>query len=258
LPSLGRLASQLGGIASMAGISIDSEPGANKSMLAMELLKSWEFLDTFIVENSLEVPLFAATDWDRATNKLILDKKLYDDDERKWVRSFNPAKGETAEPSSWELFVELRDRISVSQDPNTGVISISVEYYSPILAKEWVELLVAAVNERIRVRDRERARKSIEYLRQQVEQTSLAEMRMVFYKLIEEQTKNLMLTEVTDEYVLSTLASAKEPEEHSKPKRALICIAGTFVGIFLALVFAFFRNAFKATLARKDAEADGV
>ena len=256
LSSLGRLASQFGGLASLAGINVGGDSVTNNAVMAMELVKTWDFLDNFIRDNGLEVEIFAAKGWKRATDQLVIDDDLYDISTGEWVRNFDPSEGETAAPSSWELYEELRDRIAVNQDPSTGLITISVEYYSPIIAKEWVDLLVAAINSHLRVRDRDEASKSIEYLKQQIDQTSLAEMRNVFYQLVEEQTKNLMLTEVSDEYVFSTLSPARVPEEKSWPNRVLICIGGTFVGLILAVLIVFLRNIFGGISQRPEITAD--
>ena len=256
LSSLGRLAGQFGGLASLAGINLGSDSGSDKTVMAMELAKTWDFLDNFIRDNELEVAVFAATRWDRTKNQLVIDPDLYDIATSQWVRDFDPRKGETANPSSWELYAEMRDRISVSQDANTGLINLSVEFYSPILAKDWVDTLVAAINLHIRTRDRDQASQSIEYLRHQIDQTSLAEMKNVFYKLIEEQTKNLMLTEVSEEYVFSILSPARVPEKKSWPNRALICIGGTLLGFILAVLIVLLRSALGDRPRQSDNAAD--
>jgi capsular polysaccharide biosynthesis protein len=256
MSSLGRLASQFGGLASLAGINLGGDSDAYKTIMAMELVKTWDFLDNFIRDNNLEVPFFAATGWDRATDQLVINPDLYDSVAKEWVREFDPSKGQTAKPSSWKLYVRLRDRVSVSQDVSTGMITLSVEFYSPNIAKEWVDKLVTAINLRIRTRDRDQASESIEYLRRQIDQTSLAEMKNVFYQLIEEQTKNLMLTEVSEEYVFSVLSPARVPEKKSSPNRALTCISITILGFILAVFTVLLRSGFGGRPRQSDRSAD--
>ena len=245
--SLSKLAGQFGGLASLAGINLGAAGADDKSVVAMELMKTWGFLEKFIQDNQIEVEVFAAEGWNRSTNQLVIDDDLYDVENQKWIRDFDPAKGETAEPSSWELFEEFKDRMSISQDKNSGLISISVEYFSPIMAKQWTDKLVAAINAHLQKQDREEAEKSIAYLKEQINKTTVAEMQTVFYQLIEEQTKTLMLAEVSDEYVFKTLSEAKVAEEKSKPKRALICVLGSIFGavfgaILSLLIFYASRN----------------
>jgi uncharacterized protein involved in exopolysaccharide biosynthesis len=240
--SLGKLAGQFGGLASLAGINLGGGGAEDKSVVAMEIIKTWGFLETFIKDNNIEVEVFAAKGWNRASNQLIIDPELYDVENQKWVRDFNPSKGQKAEPSSWELFEELKDRVSVSQDKTSGLISLSVEYFSPEIAKQWTDQLVKAINAHIQKQDRDEATKSIAYLNDKIKETKVADMQSVFYQLIEEQTKTLMLAEVSEEYVFKTLNSAKVAEEKAKPKRALIAILGFMLGGMLAVIIVLIRH----------------
>lgn len=238
--SLSKLAGQYGGLASLAGINLGGGGGADKSLVAMEIIKTWGFLERFIEDNGLQVALFAVEGWNRSANKLIINSELYDEATKQWVRKFDTAKGQTAEPSSWQLYKALNGRINVSQDKASGLLNLSVEYYSPIIAKEWVDKLIQAINAHIQKQDREDATKSIEYLKSKINETNVSDMQAIFYQLIEEQTKSLMLAEVSDEYVFKTLSAAKVAEEKSKPKRAVIvtsgCILGGMLSILIVLV----------------------
>ncbi|TOP21050.1 LPS O-antigen length regulator, partial [Vibrio parahaemolyticus] len=71
--------------------------------------------------------------------------------------------------------------------------------------------------------------------------TSVAEMQSTFYKLIEEQTKSLMLAEVQEEFVFKVVDPAVVPEVKVKPSRALICIGGTLFGFIIGLSVVFIR-----------------
>jgi uncharacterized protein involved in exopolysaccharide biosynthesis len=235
---LSRLAGQYGGLASLAGINLSGDSGGvNKVAIAIEIIKTWGFQESFIEQNNLQVALFAATGWNRDNNNLIINPDLYNEATNKWVREFDPAKGQKAEPSSWELYKKLKDRISISQDEASGLISLTVEYYSPELAMLWANNLVKAINVNLKKRDRDEAKKSIQYLQEKIKETNVSDMQSVFYQLIEEQTKTLMLAEVSDEYVFKTLSDARVAEEKSKPKRALIFVLGFFIGMVLSILF---------------------
>ena len=251
--ALSKLASQYGGLASLAGINLGGGSGGDdKVAIAIEIIKTWGFLEQFIEKNSLQVPLFAAIGWDRSRNELIINPELYDESANKWVREFNSAKGQKAEPSSWELYKALSERISIEQDKASGLINLTVEYYSPELAKEWVVSLVKTINANLKNRDRDEATKSIQYLQEKIQETHVSDMQSVFYQLIEEQTKTLMLADVSEEYVFKTISPARIAEEKSKPKRALISVLGFIFGalisVMVVLVRYFCRKYQKPTL----------
>lgn len=241
---LASLAGQFGGLASLAGINLGAGESSD-AIIAMEILSSWGFAEQFIEKHQLAVPLFAATGWEQSSNSLILDEDLYDPEKDKWVRE--PPKGKTVNPTSWELYEEFKELITVNQDKETGLITISVIHYSPIIAKQWADWLVQDINRHMKERALIEANKSIKYLEEQINETSIAEIRTVFSELIQEQHKTKMLAQVSDEYVFKTVSVAKVPEEKEKPKRLLIVIIGVFVGGAISVASVVIRNYFKKT-----------
>jgi LPS O-antigen subunit length determinant protein (WzzB/FepE family) len=145
--------------------------------------------------------------------------------------------GKALVPSGWELYEKFSEMFSVSEDKKTGMISVSVEYFSPQLAKEWVDRLVIGINQHMQSHKLEKVNINIQYLEAQIEKTSIAEMREVFYTIIEEQIKSKMLAEASPEYAFVTVSPAMVPEEKSQPKRALICILGTLLGGMLSVLW---------------------
>lgn len=238
--ALGNMAGQLGGLASLAGINIG--PGENTETLeAMEIMQSWGFIEEFVESNNLQIPVYAGEGWDKASNSLKLDDEIYDAESKTWLIE-SEGRGEQRPPSSWELFEEFDEKVTVSQDKKSGLITISVEYYSPQLAKQWVELFVRSINDYMRERKLQQVNRNIEYLTAQVEKTAIAGMREVFYQIIEEQTKSKMLAEASPEYVFVTVSRAMVPEEKSNPNRALTIFLGTLLGVILSILWVLVRR----------------
>lgn len=230
---LSSMASQFGGLASLAGINLGSGESSD-SMIAVEILGSWGFAEKFINKHNLALPLFATKGWAASSNQIIIDEDIYSTTEQAWVRK--PPKGKTVEPTSWELYKEFKDRLSINQDKETGLISISITFYSPEIAKEWVDLLVKDINQLMRQRALQEANNNIAYLEEQFASTPYAELRTMFSELIQEQHKNKMLAQASDEYTFKTVSAAKVPEEKEKPHRGLIVIAGFLLGGLLSSV----------------------
>lgn len=236
---------QLGGLASLAGVNIGDAEG-NEGQMALEIMRSRSFVEAFVKNNGIEVEVFAADGWDSGSNQLSIDDDLYDIDTQTWVR--NPPSGKPVEPTGWELYEEFLDLYSISQDNKTGMITVTVEYYSPSIAKEWSEKLVIAINSHMQSRKLQQVDRNIQYLEAQIEKTAIADMRGVFYTIIEEQIKSKMLAEASPEYVFETVSPAMLPEEKSQPKRALICILGTLLGAMFSVIWVLIRHyVFKIT-----------
>lgn len=234
-----KIPGQLGGLAALAGVSLGGA-GGDKIGLAMEIIKSRDFLGRFIEKHDLAVPIMAAVGWNRSDDSLVIDSRIYDKNSKLWVREVKAPF--LPQPSRLEVHQEMLKLFSISQDKTTGMVKLSVEHYSPYLAKNWVDELVKAINEDMRQRELLEAQQSIEYLNKQVEQTVVADVRTMLYSLIEEQTKTVMLASVRDEYVFKTVDPAVVAERKSKPVRALICILAAMLGFMLSSLIVLVRH----------------
>ncbi|ODS13127.1 Wzz/FepE/Etk N-terminal domain-containing protein [Pseudoalteromonas tetraodonis] len=239
---LSALAGQFGGLASLAGVNLGGG-ASNKAQLAIEVLKSRQFTSDFIQKHNILPDLMAAKAWDMQMNTVIYDSEIFDAENNKWVREVKaPFK---PEPSMQEAFKVFSKIISASTDKESGMVTVSVEHVSPSVAQQWVSWLIQDINQTMKERDVQEAIKSTDFLTQQLEQTKIADIRAVLYKLVEEQTKTIMFAKVRDEYVFKTIDAALVPEEKFKPKRALIAILGTMLGGMLSVMLVLVRNYMK-------------
>ena len=226
---------QLGGLASLAGVSIGGG-GSSEAQVAQEIMKSWNFIEGFIKSNDLAVEIYAAEGWSRSSNSLQINSDLYDESDSQWLVENNET-GELGPPSSWNLFKRFLEKLSVSEDKKSGLVSVSIEYYSPQIAKHWLDLYVAAINGHMQERKMAEVTRNITYLEAQIKKTNIAEMEEVFYTIIEEQIKSKMLAEASPDYAFVPVSPSMVPEEKSQPKRALICILGALLGGMLSVLW---------------------
>lgn len=228
------ISGQLGGLAALAGVNIGGGR-SDQTSLALEIIKSREFIGRFIQKHDLLVPIMAAEGWSLETNSLIFNADLYDIDEERWIRKVKAPF--QAQPSLLEAHRKFMDLLSLSQDKDNSLVTLSIEYYSPYLSKQWTNWLVEAINDEMRQRELHEAQSSIDYLNEQISKINNSDAKTMLYSLIEEQTKTLMLANVRDEFVFKTLDPAVASERKSKPARALICISAVFIGGMLSTLF---------------------
>ncbi|WP_193038992.1 Wzz/FepE/Etk N-terminal domain-containing protein [Pseudoalteromonas nigrifaciens] len=239
---LAGLTGQFGGLASLAGVNLGGG-SSNKAQLAIEVLKSRQFTSDFIQKHNILPDLMAAKTWDMQTNTVVYDSEMYDAQNNKWIREVEaPFK---PKPSMQEAYKEFSEILNASSDKETGMVKIAIEHVSPSVAQQWVSWLIEDINKSMKERDVLEAVKSTDFLTQQLEQTKIADIRAVLYKLVEEQTKTIMFAKVRDEYVFKTIDAALVPEEKFKPKRALIAILGTMLGGMLSVMLVLVRNYMK-------------
>ncbi|EKL9828093.1 Wzz/FepE/Etk N-terminal domain-containing protein [Vibrio alginolyticus] len=232
---LSKMAGQLGGLAALAGVNLGAGE-SSQTDLAVQVMKSRQFVEAFIKKHDLLVPLMAAKDWDLATNQLVLDEEIYNHTTGEWLREPEGLRGST--PTTQEAFRVFGEEVlSVKQDKETGLYVVSVKHYSPYVAKQWVDWLIEDINKVMRERTIAETSQNLAYLNTQLRKTAVADMQSTFYKLIEEQTKSLMLAEVQEEFVFKIVDPAVIPELKDGPKRAIICVLGILLGGILGIGF---------------------
>lgn len=235
-----QLPGQLSGLASLAGVNLGGLSKGDNTNLALEIMVSRDFLARFIEKHQILVPLIAAKGWDANTNTLIIDPEVYDTNSQQWVRK--PTSTKQIVPTAWEAVKEFKKSFNMNRDKTSGMLKVSIDHVSPYFATQWLNSLVHDINEEMRLREQSEAQRSIDYLTEQVKNTSLTDLRTTLFALIEEQTKTLMLANVREEYMFRTVDPAVVPEEKHGPRRAIIVLLATFAGGFLALIILFIRE----------------
>lgn len=250
---IGGLARQYGGLASLAGISLPSGDGQSKTQLALEVLKSKKFAYEFAIRHDILPALFAPESFDWETSTLSLDDDVYDPAEGGWVREVDPPR--MPMPSPEEVHELWGETVFVSEDKDSGFVSLSLKHRSPVYAKEWVDLLIVDLNEALRAQDLAESERAVAYLEGQLKRTNVAEIRELLAGLLRSHMESRMMATVEPNYAFSVIDPPTVPELESEPKRALICVLGTLLGGMLGVAISLVRRALRN---RADTLADGA
>ncbi len=234
-----------GALASLAGLSLGLDQGVDKTELALEILRSRRFFADFAERHDVLVPLFAGESWDASTDELVIDPDVYDVESGRWVRDSKSGRGPA--PSMLEGHEAFHELLDVSREGAGSFVVLSLEHLSPQVAHDWLRWLIEDLNERIRGEDIREAEKSIGYLRLQVEQTEISDLRAVLFELIQSQTEKMVLAQVRDEYAFKTIDPPVVPEKKSGPHRTLICLVGAMLGGVLGVIWVLLANAFRSS-----------
>jgi len=229
--SISSLASQFSGIANLAGVNVGGGAAkTNKTLEGIEVLKSTKFLSNYILDRDIELPIFAALP-DKGNKSFTIDPKKYDIANKGWV---------IEKPSVLSLVRSFKaNNFTVFHDIKTGFVKISITHYSPELAKNMAEWIVIDLNAYFKNKHLEEARKTVEYLEKEIASNSIKPLEVIFYKLIEEQTKKIMLANTRDEYFFRTIDPPVIADIKFSPRRSVILILGTAFGGLVSLLIAF-------------------
>lgn len=209
---LSSLVGKFGGLAALAGVNVGGGGGSVDE--AKNVLHSYAFLSRFIEDQKIM-------------------EYLYPLEQRKT----------TSTPSLQSAVRRFTGQLlSISDNKKSGAISLTIAWTDPHLAARWANALVARLNREMRELDVGEAKRAIAFLNQKLKETSVVEMQQTLYRLIEAQTKTVMLANVREDYVFRIIDPAFAPEVRSRPKRSLIAMMGTILGGFAGLLVVFGRR----------------
>lgn len=210
---------QLGGLAALAGIGIDSEAARTEESLAV--LRSRRFTEDFIRAEGLMEELYSdrrrgivATILDLEQNPTLIDAYKYFDEE---VRT-------------------------IIQDRRTGLIQIHIVWDDPMTAERWANRLVAQFNAEMRRREISATAAAMAYLEKELGTTSVIDTRQAITRLMEGQISQAMIANVTEEYSLRVIDPAMAPdvEDPISPNKVLLAALGLVLGGMLGCMLALF------------------
>ena len=128
-----------------------------------------------------------------------------------------------------------QNNFKIVKDPLTGHVLLSIEHFSPQVAKESIETIIFEMNELEREKDIANAEQSIKFLEEQMIKTNLSEVRIALSSLVQEQVKKVMVAKSSKDYLFSVLSFPYAPEEKDSPQRSVIVSSVTFIFFFSKL-----------------------
>jgi uncharacterized protein involved in exopolysaccharide biosynthesis len=211
---LAGLSGQFGGLAALAGVNLGR---GNSLEEAMATVASNTVLYEFIDRNDLL--------------KVILVKR-WDAEKGQWKRG----RFSKRDPNDWDAAQAFRKSIlTVAQDRKTRLVRVIIDWKDPVQAAQWANELVNATNKRMRERAISISTRNLEYLNQQLEKSNTVDLRQAISRLIETETKNVMLARGNEEYAFKIIDPAVKPEEKYSPQTGLVVMLGGAVGLLLGL-----------------------
>ncbi|MBS0579582.1 MAG: hypothetical protein JSR36_10000 [Proteobacteria bacterium] len=204
---------QLGGLASLAGLSF----GSVNEQEAIALLKSRALYMRFAAQKNL-LPLLFSSKWDSATQRWRTD-----------------AKHTPTIEDGWLMFDKLR---RVTDDPKTQLITLDVTWKNRQQAAEWANELVQLANETLRQRALQESAASIASYQDQLAHTDVVELRQAINKLMEIQLNRSAVARSRLDYALTVIdpAVVSDEKHYVSPRRFLALVIAGPLALFFAVL----------------------
>ena len=234
------LLSQLTGAASLIGVNVTSSSD-NRSQQVIQLIQSRKFVKHLLSFDNILTSLMAPGSYNLTTKELVLDPEIYDLTRNQWKG--DPKDDGTTEPSYLDVYAEYMDNVlTISQDAASGFILINVRHISPVFAKDFLSLVIQEANNILRSKDLDESTEALNYLKSQLAETSVLDLRESINALIESQLEIQMLANINEDYILIEIEPPFIPEKSVSNDKRLIVIFSTIIGAMLGVLLAIVRE----------------
>ena len=232
-PSFSTGLGMLGGLRTISG-SLGLNPD-EEAILAMKHATSKDFFQKLYSDNDFKKNLMAYDSYSPNERLNLYDQTIFDSKSNKWL--FEP------------IFLNAHKRFTtqhmkIFQEKVGGFVNISIEHKSPIIAKEWAELMFRELNKYMKEIEEQKINQEVTYLNDELNKTSSSELRRVISQLLENKIQKQMYANISDDYIFEVVDSPYIPHERSRPSRAFICIMLTALGFLISCLIVFVLDLF--------------
>src|SRR3569833_35561 len=213
--SLSSMASQFGGLAALAGISVTGDSAKSESLA---VLQSEYLTENFIQQNNLLPVLYA---------------KMWDPARKGWITQ-DPEKV----PTLWKANKKFDQSVrKIVPNAKSGIVSMTITWRGPKLAAAWANGMVQMTNEYLRGKAIREAGRNIAYLNAEAAKSNVVEVRQAIYSLMKTEINRAMIARGSKEYAFRVIDPATAPELASSPRKTFWAIGGLVAGFMVALFY---------------------
>ena len=233
--------SQLGGLASLAGISVKTE--VDKGAIAYKTLSSYDFFQLLYEDDEFIKKVLAGTNYNYTDNSVdTFDPTFVDENSQEWLIKPSIEK-------AYKIF--YTEHFSSFKDRKTGFIYLHGEHRIPSVAQEIVKKVLYKLNEYIRSRDVREAHAALKYIEGKIASANTLDVKKVLASLAEGELQVIALSEASDDFVFKIIQSPFLPETKDRPHRSRMVLVGGLLGFIISLLLVLLADLFNQKIGLK-------
>lgn len=218
------MVSNLGGLASLAGINLGSSGSVSPYNAMNTILKDPDFIYVFVRNNKFEPYIF-----EDYGNMSLTD--------------------EYKENPKFFISKTFGESFSFTEDTKTGLITLSFQNKDREFAKKAVDNLLISISSKYKMIEMKNLQERIDNYKSEIDKTTDITLKNKLAEVVAGLIQNKVLAQAQGYYGFDVIVKSGVPDELDKvkPKRALICIAMAFVSFFIAILGTLIYDSFKTT-----------
>ena len=218
----------LSGLASVAGISLPSVQQTNFS-LYLEGLHSRAIAD-FLAEDEQLLRTIYQREWDEQARAWAEPAGLFQGIKGvlRGVLGFPPSRW--APPSGARLHEFINEEVTIAQDEESQISTLTIKTESPIVGREFLRKLHKSVDEYIRQKSIRSAKSYVSYILGRLEEVRVEEYREALVSALAQQEKSLMLASDEAAFAAEAFGEPYSSLKPTDPKPVVVLLLSLIAG----------------------------
>lgn len=245
--SSGSALSGLGGLASLAGVSLPSGGGGEFESFSY-MLTTPEIAET-LLDQSLILQFLFQPEWDNEQKFWRAPEKSQRGEYLGQIKRFLTGSEEEPyrAPDTLRLASLLDETLSRSRGKDTGFLTLSADATEPKIMEALLGVLVANSNDLLRKRYLETGRESLSFYQTQIARARSSEHREALARLIAQEEQKLMLANRGAAFAAQIVSGPVASIAPTSPKSSLVLALAAVLGVFLGCAIVLLRAAMRAS-----------
>jgi len=238
--------SGLGGLASLAGVSLPSSSSGD--FTAFKLLLKSEEVATLLMDDTQFIREIFALEWNDAEQTFERPPPGTLTPLKAMIKSVLLGEGEIVyiAPNPARLADWIRENLSVSDDLDTGMLTLTSETIAPELMLDVIDRVSSATDRLLKERFVATSEKTMSFYQQKLAAARAREHREALAKLIAQEDQKLMLASKGSYFVAEPLTTPSISLYPTSPKSSLVLALAIVLGGFFGAALMLIRKAIKS------------
>ncbi len=223
--------SDLGNITSLIGVGQGVGSSVSNFQIALEKIKSRDFIEKFINYGEMKLKLLFALRWNPAKENFEYNLDMYDPLNSSWKVKI---------PSDYEIFKDFKKNLTITKKSNSGLVEISFKSKSPHLSQDVVENMIFLINDVMSSEALNKAATNLTFLNKEINNQQNIQTKNAISRLMEIQLQKKMIASNNKNYIFDVVSPPLIAEEKSSPWKLGIIISSLFIFNFLYIFYHIF------------------
>ena len=205
------------------------------TVMLLKIFETKDFFEKYYNDDEFLKNLAAPVKYNKDSQTIKYDDEKIDKD-GEWK------SGE--KPLFEAAFQSYLSTFNVDHNRLDNFIKISVDHISPIIAKEWLEMIINDANLILKDTETSNAIASSAFFQSKIENANSVELKALLSNRLVEEYETILLAEITDEFAIRYIDYPRVPDRKSKPSRFMMLLIIMILASILQMIILLMLNSY--------------